>query len=125
MSRRSFPHACSPDGSQAANSPKESSAQTYTNMKNQGKIIAGILFGCWAATMHAAAPGAPEDNGLTPKADTVYINVPPDWHNNSTTDNTHNMESMGIAIANNGNIIVGWEDDGDGITDLEGVWTLL
>ena len=66
-----------------------------------------------------ATPGAPEDNGITPKADTVYINVPPDWHNNGE------LESMGVAIANNGNVLVGWEDDGDGMTDLEGVWTLL
>ncbi|HOJ61018.1 MAG TPA: hypothetical protein PK878_12090 [bacterium] len=70
---------------------------------------------------HAQAPefpGMPEDNGLTPRTSTLYINTP-DTINNSST------ESLGAAIANNGNIIIGWEDDGDGVRDLEAVWTMF
>ena len=65
----------------------------------------------------AAVPGAPEDNGLAPVSDTFYVNTP-DLLNNSET------ESLGVAIARNGNVIIGWEDDGDGLIDLAGVWTL-
>ncbi|MEW6238016.1 MAG: hypothetical protein AB1656_21720 [Candidatus Omnitrophota bacterium] len=66
-------------------------------------------------------PGLPEENGLTPLSKTIYINVGgPDALNNGGT------ESLGVAIANNGNVIVGWEDDGDGpLKDLEAVWTMF
>src|SRR5262249_27673434 len=43
---------------------------------------------------------------------------PPDTFNNGET------ESLGVAIANNGNVLIGWEDDGSGLTDFEAVWTL-
>lgn len=66
----------------------------------------------------SALPGKPEDNGLRPVTDTVYINTP-DTINNTKT------ESLGVAIARNGNVIVGWEDDGDALNDLEAVWTLV
>ncbi|MBI2926530.1 MAG: hypothetical protein HYY24_12615 [Verrucomicrobia bacterium] len=66
----------------------------------------------------AAGPGKPEDNGLPPKTDTFYINTP-DTINNTKT------ESLGVAIANNGNVIIGWEDDGADLADLEAVWTLF
>lgn len=90
-------------------------------MKTNLKARFGALLGCIALSSYGqtAAPGAPELNGVTPKADTVYINLPPDWHNNDK------IESMGVAISNTGDVLVGWEDDGDGLTDLEGVWTLL
>jgi hypothetical protein len=95
----------------------------YFKKPMKTKLIStmGALLGCAALTSHAqsALPGAPDDNGVTPKGPTTYINVPPDFVNNGQ------LESLGVAIANNGNIIVGWEDDGDGISDLEGVWTLL
>ncbi|MBI2950109.1 MAG: hypothetical protein HYY23_20945 [Verrucomicrobia bacterium] len=72
------------------------------------------------ATAQTKQPGNPEDNGLLPKTETFYINVPPDSLNNGK------LESLGVAIANNGNVIVGWEDDGaDALTDLEAVWVLL
>lgn len=64
-------------------------------------------------------PGNPEDSGLQPKTGTFYINVPPDNVNNGST------ESLGVAIANNGNVIVGWEDDGSDITDFEAVWMVF
>ena len=64
-------------------------------------------------------PGLPEDAGLTPVTGRIFINQP-------DTLNNGNTESIGVAIANNGNIIVGWEDDGDGaLYDLESVWTLF
>ncbi len=65
-----------------------------------------------------ASPGLPEENGLAPKTETIYINVPPTLNNTKT-------ESLGVGIAANGNVIVGWEDDGDGLDDLEAVWTLF
>ncbi|MSU22054.1 MAG: hypothetical protein EXS30_11750 [Pedosphaera sp.] len=64
-------------------------------------------------------PGNPEDNGLTPKTETSYVNSPPDDMNNGK------LESLGVSVSSNGNVIVGWEDDGDGITDFEAVWMLL
>ncbi|MGC9329849.1 MAG: hypothetical protein ACP5I1_19595, partial [Candidatus Hinthialibacter sp.] len=65
-------------------------------------------------------PGLPEDNGLTPDTGRIFINTPPDLVNNGST------ESLGVAIASNGNIIIGWEDDGNPpLDDLESVWTLF
>jgi hypothetical protein len=63
-------------------------------------------------------PGVPSENGLTPKTATIYINTPDTINNGST-------EALGVAIGHNGNVLVGWEDDGDEqITDLEAVWTV-
>src|SRR5437762_11423122 len=39
--------------------------------------------------------------------------------------NNDSTESLGVAVGQNGNVMVGWEDDGDGLKDAEGVWTLL
>ncbi len=75
-------------------------------------VMAGQAFG------QLALPGTPEDNGLQPVSETVYLNT-------SDTINNASTESLGIAIARNRNVIVGWEDDGDGLTDLEAVWTLI
>src|SRR5688572_28127228 len=80
-------------------------------------IAAGMLApSLWAQA--PGVPGRPEDNGATPLSNTAYINVPTTVNNNST-------ESVGVAITSNENIVVGWEDDGDGVTDLEAVWTLF
>ena len=89
-------------------------------------IVLAALAACATATSGQKLPGAPEDNGLTPKSDTVYVNsksVDPAPINNGKT------ESLGVAIANGGNIIVGWEDDAvdsdaTPLLDLEAVWTL-
>jgi len=75
-------------------------------------LLAGQAFG------QLALPGKPEDNGVKPVSDTVYINT-------SDTINNTKTESLGIGIARNGNVIVGWEDDGDALNDLEAVWTLV
>jgi hypothetical protein len=89
------------------------------------------LAACAASAWAQQIPGAPEDNGLTPKTDTIYIN-------RQTADlmtiNNGGSESLGVAVANGGNVLVGWEDDGsdgldsgkaDGLQDLEAVWTMF
>lgn len=62
-------------------------------------------------------PGTPDENGLKPVGETVYVNT-------SDTINNGRTESLGVAIGRSGNVIVGWEDDGEALTDLEAVWTL-
>jgi len=76
------------------------------------KVLAYRLFAS------SALPGAPEKNGLTPKTATSYVNGTNGVNNLST-------EALGVAIASNGNIIVGWEDDGSDIDDIEAVWTMF
>ena len=63
-------------------------------------------------------PQSPELNGLQPRTPTIYVN-------SGDNINNGNTESLGVAVASNGNVLMGWEDDGVNITDLEGVWTLL
>jgi len=91
-------------------------------MKTQSLAILALLT-CVGPIAAQTPPGAPEDNGLTPKTDTIYINVPPDFLNNGNT------ESLGVAIGQNGNILVGWEDDLGGpdpkLTDEEAIWTMF
>lgn len=70
------------------------------------------------ALAQGTLPGKPEDNGLRPVSETIYINTPEILNNTQT-------ESLGVAIAQNGNVIVGWEDDGEGLNNLAAVWTLL
>src|SRR5438874_5730940 len=70
----------------------------------------------WSAAQ--GVPVSPEDAGLAPKTSTLFINLPSILNNDST-------ESLGVAVGQNGNDMVGWEDDGSGLTDAEGVWTLL
>ncbi len=85
--------------------------------------ISSILVSGWVvAAVAQVAPGAPEANGLTPKSDTIYINR---LTSEIQTINNGNTESLGVAVANGGNVIVGWEDDGSGVTDIEAVWTML
>ena len=64
------------------------------------------------------APGAPDTNGLSPTTATFYVN-------STNGINNGNTESLGLAIAKNGNVIVGWEDDGADIADIESVWTVF
>lgn len=87
-----------------------------------------LLTAVAAAFVYSAAAqtltGTPEDNKLATRTGTFYVNVPPleippDNYNNGKT------ESLGVAIAANGNVLIGWEDDGDNITDFEAVWTLF
>lgn len=70
------------------------------------------------STIAQDKPGKPQDNGLIPRSDTFYVNLPSTINNNKT-------ESLGVSIARNGNVIIGWEDDGEGLKDLAAVWTLF
>lgn len=91
-------------------------------MKRFIPIVTAVLAGIPTLGLAQTAPGAPEDNGLTPKSDTVYIN-----RRTAEIDavNNDSSESIGVAITSSGNVVVGWEDDGDGIQDFEAVWTLF
>ena len=60
---------------------------------------------------------SPTDGGLIPRSATFYVNT-------ADTINNGGTESLGVAVANNGNVIVAWEDDGSDLTDLEAVWTM-
>ncbi|MBI2925802.1 MAG: CHRD domain-containing protein, partial [Verrucomicrobia bacterium] len=69
-------------------------------------------------------PGKPDENGMAARTATTYINT-------LDTINNLNLEgSNGIGITSNGNVVIGWEDDGDTagpepLKYLAGVWTLL
>src|ERR1051325_1913367 len=79
-------------------------------------LAAALALGVsWTA---AQTPVAPENAGLVPKTSTLFINLPSIINNDST-------ESLGVAVGQSGNVMIGWEDDGDGSTDLEGVWTMI
>ena len=84
-------------------------------------LRATLIAHCVSGAFAQQPPGPPEENGLIPKSDTVYVNrLTPDI----TSINNGGTESLGVAIANGGNVIVGWEDDGEGVTDIEAVWTI-
>lgn len=89
------------------------------NLRSLISFVAGMA-SLWAISAFAQAPlpGAPETNGLSPKSATAYLNGINGINNNKT-------EHLSIDIAKNGNVVVAWEDDGNGITDFEAVWTLL
>ncbi len=78
---------------------------------------------CQSGVAQIALPGLPEENGLRPKSATIFL------HDDTAVFNNKLEGSIGVGIANNGNVIVGWEDDAQsgtaGILDFEAVWTLL
>ena len=82
-----------------------------------------ILFALTAAsTMFAMntmaqEPVSAEEAGLTPLSITIYVNP-------LSTSNNGSTESLGVDITVNDIVVVGWEDDGDGLLDTEAVWTL-
>jgi hypothetical protein len=82
--------------------------------------LAAACIGSYGLLGQAIVPGTAEDNGLQPIGDTVYVN-PQDGF----TINNGQTESIGVGIARNGNVIVGWEDDGSDLTDLQATWTLF
>jgi len=59
----------------------------------------------------------PVTSGLIPKTTTFYVNT--NYYNN------YGGESPGIDMAANGNVIIGWEDDGSGIYDFESAWSVF
>ena len=81
--------------------------------------LAGLCLGSWSL-LGQAVPGAPENNGVQPTGDTVYVNTA-----NGADINNSSTESIGVAIARNGNVVVGWEDDGGDLSDLQATWTLF
>ena len=81
--------------------------------------MASLCLGTLGA-MAQSVPGAPENNGVQPIGDTVYVNTA-----NGADINNGSTESLGVAIARNGNVVVGWEDDGSDLTDFEAGWTLF
>ncbi len=84
-------------------------------------LVIGLLGAIGLAGIEVTAqnelPGPPEENGLQPVTDTFFVNTYDTLNNLST-------ESLGVAIAQNGNVIIGWEDDGEGLNNLASVWTL-
>lgn len=77
-----------------------------------------IMFTAAAASLCLAqSPGHPEDSGLFPTTGTFYVNT--NYPSNGST------ESQGVAIAANGNVLLGWEDDGSALNDYEAAWTLF
>lgn len=85
-------------------------------------IVVGTAM-CLSTAIAQLVTGTPQDNKLVPRSNTFYVNVPPDT---TPPDNVNNnkTESLGVAISSSGNVIIGWEDDGDGLTDWEAVWTM-
>ena len=81
--------------------------------------IAGLWLGS-LGVLAQAVPGAPENSGVQPIGDTVYANTA-----NGADINNSSTESIGVAIARNGNVVVGWEDDGGDLADLQATWTLF
>jgi len=82
----------------------------------------------------AQAPGEPAANGLPPTTTTYFINSL--GNTNASGVNTNGpsepvnngkVESLGVSIAANGNVVVGWEDDAgpNPLLDYEAVWTLF
>ncbi len=93
-------------------------------------FILGSLAACSLSLVAQTLPGTPEDNGLTPKTSTVYVNSTAEQPADYTVINNGNTESLGVAIANSGNVLVGWEDDAEDsdatpLQDFEAVWTLF
>ncbi|MBM3847432.1 MAG: hypothetical protein FJ405_14265, partial [Verrucomicrobia bacterium] len=54
-----------------------------------------------------------ESAGLIAASPTTYINPPVE--NSPHPLNNGRVESLGVSIASNGNVIIGWEDDGSGL----------
>src|SRR6185369_682803 len=83
----------------------------------------------------AQIPGEPAADGLAPITTTYFINSL--GNTNASGVNTNGPSqpvnngktaNLGISIAANGNVTVGWEDDDDTnfiLTDFEAVWTLF
>ncbi len=88
-------------------------------MKTSSFLLVAALTSCVFSAAAQTLPGAPEYSGLTPKTATAYVN-------GTNGINNFGTESLSVDIVNNGNVIVGWEDDNEGtINHFLGVWTLL
>ncbi len=88
-------------------------------------FAAALTAACTSSALAQSYPGVPEENGLNPKTATVYVNR---QTTEFTTINNGNTESLGVAIANGGNVIVGWEDDHPDEIPMEylgAIWTMF
>jgi hypothetical protein len=83
-------------------------------MKTQIAVLIGLAL---VSSLCLAGPGTPADSGFAPLTSTFYVTT-------NLYNVAHDNEHPGVDIAANGNVIFGWENDGDGITDFETVWTL-
>jgi hypothetical protein len=83
----------------------------------------GLAAALVSSAVAQVVTGTPEANRLSGRTGTFYVNPVPDT---TPPDNVNNgnSESIGVAIAASGNVIIGWEDDGGDLLDLEAVWTL-
>lgn len=88
------------------------------NMKH--KLLFAAAISIFSASIWAQSPGKAENNGVTPTSPTFYVNTP-----NTILNLSASTENNGISIARNGNVIIGFENDGDGVLDLEAVWSLF
>jgi hypothetical protein len=80
-------------------------------------FILGVITAVGLPLGAQEVPVSPESSGLQPRSATIYIN-------NLDTINNLSVESLGVAVTSGGNVLVGWEDDGEGLEDLAAVWTL-
>ena len=78
--------------------------------------LAVILTALTSSLCSAQIIGVPEASGLTPVTGTMWPNT--NYPNNGQ------VEAQSVAIAANGNVMFSWEDDGAGIMDYGGVWTI-
>jgi len=78
-------------------------------------LILSILATVAATSLSFAQVGYWSDAGLIPRTPTIDVN---------TNDNNNSLETGDISITANTNTVLAWEDDGNGLTDWEAVWTL-
>ena len=69
--------------------------------------IAVLITMAAAAWTCQAQPATPGQCGFSAVTGTFYVNTNAAWYNS-------NAEHPGVDIAANGNILFGWEDDGQG-----------
>ena len=87
-------------------------------MKRKLISVLAVMAACVVSTPAQPLPGPPELNGMIPKTATFYVD-------GTNSINNGGGGTVGIGIAANGNVMLGFEDDGNGITDLQGVWTMF
>ncbi len=97
-------------------------------------ILSLLVMAAATSLCLAQSPGEPAANGLLPTTTTYFVNSLGNTNASGVNTNGPSMpvnngkvESLGIGIAANGNVVVGWEDDAgtDPLLDMEAVWTLF
>lgn len=86
-------------------------------MKNALSSLLAAAVACSAGAWGQDVTGTVESNKLAARTGTFYVNTVETINNSKT-------ESLGVAITSSGDVVIGWEDDGNDLTDLEAVWTL-